>query len=185
MNKEDKKKIQQVEDVLDGIPRKLTNAQIELGAKYLAMSNICTLDRHKKDIKDLASMKRAVEIAWGDAVTGFMEGEEGGYDDKNETKAINGVEAEIRSFRTDLKAGGERARYWIEMFKKEVPFFLTDPSISTHIKITAKKYEGDGRFSWAVFRSDRPAPCYTGLGKSEVAHYKKLVEKYIKSEQSR
>jgi hypothetical protein len=181
-------KVKEVINALDGM-KTLTPAQIELGAQYLAMSNICTLDQFRREIVDLPSMKRAVQQAWDMAVTGGIEGysaEAGkGYDDRFETKAINDVEKEIRGFRADLKAGGERSKYYIETLKKEVPFFFTDPSINKVIKVTAKKYEGDDKYSWAVFRSDRAEPCYTGLGRNEVAHYKKMVEGIIKQEQSR
>jgi len=52
------------------------------------------------------------------------------------------------------------------------------------IKVTAKKWEGDDMYSWAVFRSDRPGqPCYTGLGRTEVPYYKKLVQQIIDKEQ--
>ena len=50
------------------------------------------------------------------------------------------------------------------------------------IKVTARKYEGDDKYSWAIFRSDMRHPCYTGLSKPEVAHYKKLVEQMIEQE---
>jgi hypothetical protein len=181
----DKQKIAEVEAKLDGKTPKLTLGQIELGAQYLAMSNICALDHFRKDIKDLPTMRQAVNRAWDTAVTGYMESQDGGYDDKHESAAIRDVEAEVRGFRKELKAGGETIKSYIATLRKEVPFFFTDPSISTHIKVTARKYEGDDMYSWAVFRSDRPTPCYIGLGKSEVSHYKKLVEKYIINEQSR
>ena len=41
-------------------------------------------------------------------------------------------------------------------------------------KITARKYLGDDKYSWAVFRDGRPV--VTGLTRREVAYYKKLVE---------
>jgi hypothetical protein len=47
------------------------------------------------------------------------------------------------------------------------------------IKITARKWNGDDKYSWAVFRSDRSYPVYTGLSKSEVSHYKKIVQETI------
>lgn len=40
-------------------------------------------------------------------------------------------------------------------------------------KITARKYLGDDKYSWAVFKDGRPV--VTGLMRSEVAYYKKLV----------
>lgn len=42
-------------------------------------------------------------------------------------------------------------------------------------KITARKYMGDDKYSWAVFVNGRPA--YTGLAKSQVAYYKSLAAK--------
>lgn len=103
---------------------KLSKENLELAAKYLAMSNICTLDRYRKQIVDLPSMNRYVHAAWEDAVTGTMECYDGGYDDRNESKAIRDVEREIKSFRSDLKAGGKRAAFWIESLQKEVPFIF-------------------------------------------------------------
>lgn len=41
-------------------------------------------------------------------------------------------------------------------------------------KITAKKWGGDDAYSWAVFVNGRPA--VTGLLRSQVAYYRKLVE---------
>ena len=40
-------------------------------------------------------------------------------------------------------------------------------------KITAKKYMGDDEYSWAVFY--KGVPRFTGLGKSEIPHYKRSV----------
>jgi hypothetical protein len=42
-------------------------------------------------------------------------------------------------------------------------------------RITARKYQGDDEYSWAVFFDGRPV--YTGLNRSVVAYYKKLVAK--------
>ena len=103
---------------------KLTKEQVKLGALYLAMSNICTLDRFRKQIIDLETLKRYTHAAWEDAVTGTMEGMDGGYDDRNETKAINMVEREVKSFRADINAGGKRAEPWLKMLQKEVPFLF-------------------------------------------------------------
>jgi hypothetical protein len=50
------------------------------------------------------------------------------------------------------------------------------------IKITARKYGGDDKYSWAIFRSDKVYPVFTGLSKSEISYYKILVEKIIKDE---
>jgi hypothetical protein len=102
----------------------LTKERMELGAKYLAMSNMCTIDRFRRDIKDLRSLERAVRQAWEDAVTGSMECEEGGYDDRNEDKAIRGVQAEINMFLKDLRAGGDKAKHWLDELKKELPFLF-------------------------------------------------------------
>lgn len=38
-------------------------------------------------------------------------------------------------------------------------------------RVSARKYEGDDAYSWAVFIDNRPF--VTGLGGSEVPHYKK------------
>lgn len=145
---------------------------------------MCTLDHYRRDIKDLTSMKHAINQAWDTAVTGGIEGysaEAGsGYDDRFETKAIKDVDKEIASFRADLRAGGSRSKYFLETLRKEVPFFFTDPSLTKVIKVTPRKYEGDDQHSWAIFRSDKETPCYTGLGKNEISHYKKLVEDIIK-----
>lgn len=102
---------------------KPTKKAVELGARYLAMSNICTLDQYRSKIVDLKTMELYVHAAWEDAVTGTMEGMEGGYDDKNETKAIAMVEREIRSFRADINAGGNRAKFWITSLDRERPYW--------------------------------------------------------------
>ncbi len=40
-------------------------------------------------------------------------------------------------------------------------------------KITARKYQGDDLYSWAVFVNDRPV--ITGLSRSEVPYYKAQI----------
>lgn len=40
-------------------------------------------------------------------------------------------------------------------------------------RITARKYGGDDKYSWAVFY--RGVPRYTGLSKGQVSYYKRLV----------
>lgn len=51
------------------------------------------------------------------------------------------------------------------------------------IKISARKYEGDDKYSWAIFRSDFPHfPVYSGLTKPEIPHFKKLVQEKIEEE---
>lgn len=40
-------------------------------------------------------------------------------------------------------------------------------------KVTAKKYEGDDLYSWAVFVNGRPV--YTGLGRREIDYYKRIA----------
>lgn len=47
------------------------------------------------------------------------------------------------------------------------------------IKISARKYMGDDKYSWAVFRSDILKPVFTGLSRREVSYYKKLVQEEI------
>ena len=104
---------------------KLTEEQIQLTAKYFAMSNICTLDQYKKSITDLPTLKSALRRAWEDAVTGTMECEDGGYDDRNEGKAIRSVQKEIDFFLKDLRSRSKRD-YWIEKAKTEIPFLFEE-----------------------------------------------------------
>lgn len=48
-------------------------------------------------------------------------------------------------------------------------------------RITARKYQGDDSYSWAVFVDGRPR--MTGLSKSEVPYYKKECLKiFLKKE---
>ena len=48
--------------------------------------------------------------------------------------------------------------------------------------ITARKYEGDDKYSWAVFLNGKPK--MTGLSQGEVPYYKKRVyELFVKGEQ--
>lgn len=44
-------------------------------------------------------------------------------------------------------------------------------------KITARKYEGDDAYSWAVFIDG--TPFVKGLSKREAAHYKELAAKVL------
>jgi hypothetical protein len=53
------------------------------------------------------------------------------------------------------------------------------------IKLSAHKWEGDDRASWAIFRSDRPLPVVTGLTKPEVPYYKKQIAEAIAKEQAK
>lgn len=39
--------------------------------------------------------------------------------------------------------------------------------------ITARKYMGDDIYSWAVFKNGKPI--VTGIGRSEVNYYKRLI----------
>lgn len=45
-------------------------------------------------------------------------------------------------------------------------------------KITARKYEGDDAYSWAVFIDG--IPMVTGLARGEVPHHKKQAEEIMK-----
>lgn len=132
---------------------KLTGDRLELAAKYLASSNLCTLDQalnpmgrfnredRTKALTDMTKLKHAVEYAIDLAVQGAMEGMSmgDGNMDRYETKAIKMVEAEIKSFRSDLKAGGKRAKYWIETLQKEIPFlFLPEPENITNTYVISK-----------------------------------------------
>jgi len=121
----------------------LTGEKLELAAKYLATSNLCTLDQaleggrgfgfsrenRSKCLTDMKSLERAVDRAVDIAIEGAMEGmamDSGGYLDRYETKAIKMVDAEIKSFRSDLKAGGKRAKFWIKTLTKEIPFLFQE-----------------------------------------------------------
>ena len=46
-------------------------------------------------------------------------------------------------------------------------------------RITARKYQGDDKGSWAIFVDTQAYPVVAGLTKSEVPYYKKQVEKLI------
>jgi len=46
-------------------------------------------------------------------------------------------------------------------------------------KITARKYGGDDKDSWAVFVEGQSNPVVAGLNRSEVPYYKKQVEKLL------
>jgi hypothetical protein len=50
------------------------------------------------------------------------------------------------------------------------------------IKIIIKQYNGDDKYSWAIFRSDKKEPCFTGLLKNEVPYYRKLTQEQINKE---
>lgn len=50
------------------------------------------------------------------------------------------------------------------------------------IKVTARKWGGDDTYSWAIFRSDRNKPVWTGLSKPEVNYYKRLTLEIIEKE---
>ena len=47
------------------------------------------------------------------------------------------------------------------------------------IKLTARKYEGDDKYSWAIFRSDQSQPVVSGLSKPEIPYYKRQIEQLI------
>ena len=46
-------------------------------------------------------------------------------------------------------------------------------------KVTAKKYEGDDCYSYAVFIDGRVTQ-FTGLSRDQAAHYKDMVRRLIK-----
>lgn len=50
-------------------------------------------------------------------------------------------------------------------------------------RITARKYEGDDIYSWAVFLEGRPF--MTGLGRGEVDYYKKRVIEHVEERRSK
>lgn len=50
-------------------------------------------------------------------------------------------------------------------------------------KITARKYEGDDRASWAIFVNNRPV--LTGLTKAEIPYYKRQVTKRLEDQSGR
>lgn len=49
-------------------------------------------------------------------------------------------------------------------------------------KITARKYEGDDCYSWAVFHDGRPV--VTGLGRDQVNHYKREILEIVKKRET-
>ena len=49
--------------------------------------------------------------------------------------------------------------------------------------ITARKYEGDDAYSWAVFESGRPR--MTGLSQREVPYYKRQVLEMVKEKEAK
>jgi hypothetical protein len=50
----------------------------------------------------------------------------------------------------------------------------------TYPKITARKWRGDDKGSWAIFVSNQSYPVVSGLTKSEVPYYKKLTEEKLR-----
>lgn len=44
---------------------------------------------------------------------------------------------------------------------------------------TASKWEGDDRYSWAVFLKGKTVPVVSGLSHIEVAYYRERIEKEI------
>lgn len=50
-------------------------------------------------------------------------------------------------------------------------------------RITARKYEGDDAYSWAVFVDGRPL--VTGLSRREVPYYKKQAEELLAKRETR
>lgn len=53
------------------------------------------------------------------------------------------------------------------------------------IKVTAKKWNGDDAYSWAVFRSDQQHPVVAGLHRTEVNSHKKQVLEMIEREKEK
>jgi hypothetical protein len=50
------------------------------------------------------------------------------------------------------------------------------------MKITAKKWNGNDKYSWAIFISGKNKPIITGLAKSEIPFYKKQIQEKILKE---
>ena len=55
----------------------------------------------------------------------------------------------------------------------------------TKPKITARKYGGDDKGSWAIFVTGQSYPVVEGLNRSEVPYYKKQVEKLLEKKGER
>lgn len=52
------------------------------------------------------------------------------------------------------------------------------------VKVTARKWNGDDAYSWAIFRSDQHEPVTTGLSRPEVAYYRRVVLEAIEKEKN-
>lgn len=52
--------------------------------------------------------------------------------------------------------------------------------MKSKIKVTARKWNGDDEYSWAIFRSDQIEPVVAGLHKREVPGHKKTIIELIK-----
>lgn len=50
-------------------------------------------------------------------------------------------------------------------------------------KVTARKYLGDDRYSWAIFVDGRPA--VTGLSRREVPYHKQRIKEILREKHSR
>lgn len=114
--------------VLQRVPKD----RIELAARYFAMSNMATLDVQRIKIVDLKTMQRAVDAAWEVAVVGTMEGMNDTFEgkteiyDRNESKAMDMVEKEIKHWRKLIKSND---RYCLETLNKEFSFLFEEPKI--------------------------------------------------------
>lgn len=94
---------------------KLTDEQVEIGAKYLACSNLCSLEGHGTRLKNVDDLKRAVHRGVDQAIFGGVEG------GQSENEAERGVNKEIEHFRKQLKKGDQ---FYIASLRKELPFFV-------------------------------------------------------------
>jgi hypothetical protein len=91
------------------------------------------------------------------------------------------VQAKAVKFKKEQKMFDSARREINRQKKKELKGGIKKAFSEEKKGITARKYEGDDRHSWAVFHNGRPV--YTGLGKNEVAHYKKLVSDRAKEKE--
>ena len=48
-------------------------------------------------------------------------------------------------------------------------------------KVRIAKYGGDDKYSWAVFREDRPLPVYTGCSLADARYYRDKVRAQLQS----
>lgn len=155
----------------------------DAGSRALVPADTC--DTYKSAFSEMGFCEEDYQFQ-DDFESGYSKGHEheklGGYGDPYFPDGEDGQPRDQSKMGPAAAKGGSNPmnfrenRELYDQLSESYKKFKVDESKKKE-RITARKHEGDDAYSWAVFIDGRPA--YTGLGRSEVPHYKKLAAKHL------